>query len=348
MKFKRELLVGVIAVIGIAGLIVGSFYLKGLNVFKESKKYYAEYLSADGLVASNPVIYKGMKVGVVTRVSLDEVNAEIVTVEFVVDNPGLKIPDDSKAILSSYDLLGTKAIEISLGTSPTLAPHGFKLQSDNDPDLKSQIDERLRPLEEKTKSLISKIDSLVTTVEAIFNDNLSNLSESFEGIKVSILTFEKTAKRLDTLVAQQKNSISDIVVKVQSITSNIQASNQEITATLKNVKDITDSIAASGLAETIRSARQAIDEVNLILYEINHGNGSLSQILKDSTMVNNVNRMIDETSRLIDNIKSHPNRYLQFAVFGGKEKGLKLDSKDEKALKKIIREHNSTNGTSTE
>ncbi|MFN3916248.1 MAG: MlaD family protein [Flavobacteriales bacterium] len=342
MKFKREILVGIVVVVGIAGLIVGSFYLKGMNIFKDSRKYFAEFDNADGLVASNPVIYRGMKVGVVTKVALDEIKAEIVTVEFIIDNSGLDIPEDSRAILSSYDLLGTKAIEIGLGKSPTLALSGSRLKSDRDPDLKEQVNERLKPLEEKTKSLISKIDSLVGTVEAIFTNNLSNLDESFDGIKSAIVTFEKTARRLDTLVAAQKSNISDIFVKVQSITSNIQASNAEITATLKNAKNISDSIVAADLAGTIRSARSAINEVNDLLFEINNGSGSLTQILKDSTMVNNVNKMIDETSSLINNIKSHPNRYLQFAVFAGKEKGLKLDSKDEKALKKMLREYKSS------
>ena len=52
-------------------------------------------------------------------------------------------------------------------------------------------------------------------------------------------------------------------------------------------------------------------------------------------MYNNVNLMLDEATRLIENIKTHPNRYLQFSVFGSKERGA-LDVRDEKILKKFV------------
>ena len=49
------------------------------------------------------------------------------------------------------------------------------------------------------------------------------------------------------------------------------------------------------------------------------------------------NLMLDEATRLVENIKVHPNRYLQFSVFGGKEKS-RLDARDEKVLKKFIKD----------
>ena len=47
--------------------------------------------------------------------------------------------------------------------------------------------------------------------------------------------------------------------------------------------------------------------------------------------------MIKQASMLIENIQDHPNRYLQFAVFGSKDKGLQLNSREEKALRKFVR-----------
>ena len=47
--------------------------------------------------------------------------------------------------------------------------------------------------------------------------------------------------------------------------------------------------------------------------------------------------MIYEATRLVENIKVHPNRYLQFSVFGGREKS-RLDARDEKILKRFIKD----------
>ena len=59
--------------------------------------------------------------------------------------------------------------------------------------------------------------------------------------------------------------------------------------------------------------------------------------MKDSTMYENMNIMIEEAGRLVENIQEHPNRYLQFAIFGGKDKGF-LSSKDEKIVKKWVKD----------
>jgi hypothetical protein len=48
--------------------------------------------------------------------------------------------------------------------------------------------------------------------------------------------------------------------------------------------------------------------------------------------------MITEATLLVTNIKDHPNRYIQFSVFGAKDKGPNLDSKDEKRLKVWVKD----------
>ena len=44
--------------------------------------------------------------------------------------------------------------------------------------------------------------------------------------------------------------------------------------------------------------------------------------------------MLEESTRLVENIKTHPNRYLQFSIFGSRDRSL-LDARDERMLKKF-------------
>ena len=44
--------------------------------------------------------------------------------------------------------------------------------------------------------------------------------------------------------------------------------------------------------------------------------------------------MINEASRLLENIKTEPKRYVGFSIFGKKDKNI-LDSRDQKLLKKF-------------
>jgi hypothetical protein len=52
--------------------------------------------------------------------------------------------------------------------------------------------------------------------------------------------------------------------------------------------------------------------------------------------------MIDEATRLVENIKTEPKRYVQFSIFGKKDKSI-LDSRDEKLLKKFAVDSLSSN-----
>jgi phospholipid/cholesterol/gamma-HCH transport system substrate-binding protein len=103
---------------------------------------------------------------------------------------------------------------------------------------------------------------------------------------------------------------------------------------LQNASDLSDTLIASDISATIENAKESLKEVNLILYDIQHGDGTLTHLIKDSTMYYSVNIMLEEATRLIENIKTEPKRYVQFSIFGGKDKSI-LDSRDEKLLKKF-------------
>ena len=72
----------------------------------------------------------------------------------------------------------------------------------------------------------------------------------------------------------------------------------------------------------------------MILYDIKNGDGTLTRLINDSTVYMSVTQMIDEATRLVENIKTEPKRYVQFSIFGKKDKSI-LDSRDEKLLKKF-------------
>ena len=172
----------------------------------------------------------------------------------------------------------------------------------------------------------------------MFDVNKGSLNSSFTKLELAISNFESTSRNLDSIVAENRFAFRSTMNKVSSITGNLQKSNEEITNTIANLSAITDSIKAADLTQTIDNAKNALYETNEILAAINSQEGSLGQLIYNDSLVNNVNIMLDQAQRLIENIKDHPNRYIQFSVFGAKNKGIKLDSRDEKALRKFVKD----------
>ncbi len=335
MKIKKEILVGLISIIGISGLIVGFFFLKGQELWKNRALYYAVYDNTEGLTTGRPVKLNGLKIGNVINVAFQPTNFNSVVVEFELTDPYVKeIPIGSTILLNS-DLLSGAYLELVWKDNTDNYQPKDTISSLVSQALEDQINERLLPLEQKTNELISTADSAIKTIEAIFSRNTDNLDQSFEGINNSIRNFERVSLRIDTLIKSEKYRISRVLQNIESITSNLNASNQQITALLSNVSKISDTLANVDFIGLVDNAKESLDEVNTVLYDIQHGDGSLTHLLQDSSLYNRVDDMVDEATRLVENIKTHPNRYLQFSVFGSRDKSL-LDSRDEKTLKKFV------------
>ena len=116
---------------------------------------------------------------------------------------------------------------------------------------------------------------------------------------------------------------------------NSKESNDQINSAINNISLISDTLSKVDFFGVIDNAKQSLDEVNMILYDIQHGDGTLTQLMQDSVLYYQVHNMVNEATRLVENIKTHPNRYLQFSIFGSRDQS-SLDDRDERFLKKFI------------
>ena len=334
MKLKKEILIGIIGIVGISILVVGSYFLKGQELWKSRFVYYSKFNNTEGLTTGRPVNLNGLQVGIITNVKFDSKNFNNIVVEFELTNPNIqKLKKGSKVLLNS-DLLSGAYLDIAWGDSTDYHNSRDTIPSLVSLALEDQINERLIPLEKKTNELISTADSAIKTIEAIFSRNTDNLDESFDGIKNSIQNLERVSLEISSLIRTEKQNISQIISNVNLITDNLKENNNKINQILENAADISDTLIASDINATIENAKESLQQFNLILYDIQNGDGTLTHLIKDSTIYLSVNKMIDEASRLIENIKTEPKRYVQFSIFGGKDKSI-LDSRDEKLLKKF-------------
>ena len=334
MKFKKQFLIGIISIVGLFIIVVGSYFLKGQELWKSRYVYYSKFTNTEGLTTGRPVNLNGLKVGIITNVKFDPQNFNSILVEFELTNPNVQKLQKGSTILLNSDLLSGAYLDIAWGDSSTFHQAKDTIPSSVSLALEDQINERLLPLEKKTNELISTADSAIKTIEAIFSRNTDNLDASFDGIKNSIRNLEKVSLEISSLVKSERSNISDIILNVKTITTNLKESNEVINKILQNASDLSDTLIASDISATIENAKESLKEVNLILYDIQHGDGTLTHLIKDSTMYYSVNIMLEEATRLIENIKTEPKRYVQFSIFGGKDKSI-LDSRDEKLLKKF-------------
>jgi phospholipid/cholesterol/gamma-HCH transport system substrate-binding protein len=270
-----------------------------------------------------------------------------ISCEFIVDYEGLNIPIDSRAKFYNVDLLGTKGISLELGDSQKNAVNGDTLISAKSPSLQESVDAQIAPLKRKAEELIGSIDSMVTIVSGVIGQNTGELDARFKSIRRAILKFESTATNLDNFFTKEQSRLSSIFSKIDNISGTLSSNSGNINNALKNLSKITDSIANADLAGTLQKAKVTHDQLRQIISGINNGEGTMGKLVQNDSLFRALVSTNDEVQRLIENIKDHPYRYLHFSLFGKRDKGVKLDARDEKKLKEMIKNYPTTTPTNT-
>ncbi|MCH2214095.1 MAG: MlaD family protein [Flavobacteriales bacterium] len=333
---KKEVKIGLVVILAIGALIVGLNYLKGINIFKSPTVYYGIYDRINGLESSNPIMINGYKIGQVKEIEIINDGTGRLLVTMLVDKE-ISIPKDTRALLKSGDLLGSMQVHFILGDSPQNAVSGDTLVPDVEGDLVEEVNAQLKPIKVKAESLISSVDSVIRVIEVILNaESQQNLIESFKGINNAIASLERTAFRMDTLVAEQRYKISSILSNIDNISSTLSENSGELDRIIKNFTQISDTLAKANIAETVVKANATLAEVQKIAAKIENGEGSLGMLINNPDLYKKLESASNNLDLLVEDLRINPNRYVQFSVFGRKNKNIELSKAELKELKEYV------------
>jgi phospholipid/cholesterol/gamma-HCH transport system substrate-binding protein len=315
LKQSREVKVGITFILAIAVMIWGLMYLKGLEIFKTKRTFFARYETVNGLVSANAISIKGMKVGQVKSLYFSKADPSKIIVELVIEND-YPIPDNSVAKIVSTGLIGSKEIEIALGNSKQMLENGDTLIAFTEATLGEEVNRQILPLKKKAENLISSIDTVATIIQELLNKNTrDNLIEAIEHIKEALENLAHTTYNIDTLVSKERNHLASIITNVESITYNLRQNNDKIRNILTNFSEISDSLAAVNIPRVIRNVDQTITDLNLSISKINSGQGSLGMLLNDKQLYDELTKTARDLNLLLEDIKANPSKYIKVSVF---------------------------------
>lgn len=311
MKISNETKVGVFASFAIAVLIIGFNFLKGNSIFTSETIIYAKYSQVDGLTTSKPVLINGYQIGKVANLELQPDATIKATLKI---DSKYEIPTNSIAKLESTDLLGNKAIVITLGNDKNYVAEGAYLQTNVEKGLKESIE----PVQKKAELIIARLDSILLNVNGLLNPTTQkNINSSFSSIAATLSTLESTTKKVDNLVGSESSKLSNILSNVEAISLNFKNNGTKIDAIMQNLNTTTDKIAALKFEETINNANKAMADVQTIIANIKDGKGSLGLLINDKNLYNNLNNASKNLDALMIDLKENPKRYVRFSIFGG-------------------------------
>ncbi|NOY49654.1 MAG: MCE family protein [Chlorobi bacterium] len=315
MTIYKKLFIGISFIVGIGLFIWGYNFLKGKDIFNKQTMIYAQYHQVSGLTVANPVLINGFKIGQVSKMYFNPDMSGDIVVEMTLLNK-FPVPKNSLAKIYSADLMGSKAIELKLGDSKEIIRQGDTLMTSIEASLMDEVNAQVQPIKMKAENLLGSIDSLVVAFRTVFTEDArENLKQSFNDIKRTFGNLESTTSNIDNLVQTKQSAIASILENVDSLTYTLRTNRQQIANIIGNFEQISDSLSKADIPGTFSRANKAIDELNMILTQINEGQGTVGMLMHNDTLYMEINRSAEELNLLLKDIRENPKRYVKFSLF---------------------------------
>lgn len=307
---SKELKIGLVAIIAVISLVFGVNYLKGINILNNNKTFYAVYDNIGGLQVGSPVMVNGYKVGIVSDIRLLVENNHNLLVEISIEKE-FSITTETVCKIVNQDLMGTKGISLVLGNNNEFVAVGDTLLSGIEGSLQDEVNAQILPLKNKAEELIGSVDSVMMIVTAVLNkDTRESLRNSLKSLDETFALMSNTMIKVDSLVIVNDERISKVLQNLESISGNLEGSNDEIKTILTNFAAISDSLVKADIEKTLLNVRD-------ITTKINNGEGSIGLLMKDDKLYSNFEQSTKELAELLEDIKRNPSRYVNFSIIGG-------------------------------
>ena len=242
---NKEFKVGLFVASALVLLYLGFNYLKGIDFFSSTNKYYAIYDKVDQLAVSNPILVNGFAVGRVSKIKILQESQNRILVELDIDADVI-LGDSTKAILDS-DFLGSKSILLSIGkiTKP-LQPYDTVL-AEVAKGIFDMLSETATPVADNVQTTLRKFNLII--------DNLTKNSQQLETIFAKLVV---TPDLINATLRNANGKVEDVAGNFKEVAINLNGTLNQLKPTLANFKTISDSLKQLQLNETILKTQSTL------------------------------------------------------------------------------------------
>jgi phospholipid/cholesterol/gamma-HCH transport system substrate-binding protein len=290
--------VGFSVLAAIAAIMVFIFWLGRNQLSKNEDIYYTYFTgSVTGLSSGSPVRYRGVPVGTVGYIAIDQQNIEQIRVTLKL-RPSTPIKTDTVASLETAGITGGAYVELTGGTNAApllMSEHGEV------PVIKSESSGLQSALDEAPK-LVAKLSALTDQANKLLSDqNVKSLSSTFDHLN-------SLSANLDALGPDAKETIANL----NKLTADL---NKQLPGLLDTLKQ-----DGSSIREAADSFHKVGNDVDGVIAE---NRGPLRDFTANGlgeirALVENLRTLTDTLNRVADHLDRDPQRYL----FGGVNAGV--------------------------
>lgn len=309
MKFSKEIKVGLFAIFTITTLYLGFNYLKGIDFFSTTKKYYVIYKNVNGLSVSNPVRMNGFTVGRVSSIKMVQGVETKILVELDL-NGDIVLGDSTVALLAS-EVLGGRFIALEGDDYTHPIEKGDTIQGRLDTGI---------------EDILKEAGNLETTINKI-NLTLDNFAGSSKSLTSLFTKLDKTPDRLNSTLLDVKKLIKGLDRRTDTLSTGLAHTIDSLNTAISDVKKLVGKFNNLELNKTLKQVDDALGKLSETLTKVSNEHGTLGKLMNNDSLYNNLNTMILNLDTLVNHLDENPKHFL--GPLGQSKKRIEKDRRKE-------------------
>jgi phospholipid/cholesterol/gamma-HCH transport system substrate-binding protein len=290
----REVWVGLFVLLGVGAALLLIFMMTEPAMFRGRYLVTTYVPDAGGIRNGDPVQMRGVVIGRVSGFAIDVERGQVgVRLELL--RGAYRVPRDSSVELRSRSIYGEMVAEIRPGKAPDDLRGGEVLPGRLTRDLFSGGPQMAR-----------KAEDVVTRMQALLSD------QTIAGVETSTSELTALLRKLNGLAAEQREELSALTRSLRASAEAVENATAGPELKLALQRANATLVELESAADSLERASHSLD---LVLGRIERGEGTLGRMLKDDELYQNLNRALQNTSRLAADVQARPERYVKLSLF---------------------------------
>ena len=292
MKIKKEVQIGALALVAIALGYIGLNFLKGIEVFKKTKVYYAHFDDLSGITGAAPVESSGFKVGNVRSIAFDYTRGYGATVELAL-NSDMRIPEGSQLKIRTNPLGGAELVLFVNPQGKTYLSAGDTIASQGAGDgFLASVSDKILP---SIAGMMPTIASTLERLNVLLNDQ--SIDSALYGINAS-------SQQLNGMMAglhRASRTLPPILNNVGVMSANLAT--------------FSGQLSAMRLDSLVLNLQQTTAQLQQVTQQLRAKDNTAGLLLNDPSLYHRLDSLMGTADRLMHDLQENPKRYVHFSIF---------------------------------
>ena len=278
-------------------LLLGFIWIKGISFQQSRYKYSVVFPNIGSLEVGDPVAVSGVSRGKVEKIKLHQGDV-LVTFNLTQD---VVLKKDAKFTVMNIGLMGERFVAVETGHSDSLLDLSTPIRGYYDIGI-PEVMGRMGEMIDEIRRLTGHLETVIGT-----ESSQAALIQTIENLK-------SISQKIDTLLEQNQDKINQTMGELSQ--TSIELRKMVLTNKEKLQQTVDNFSSASGKLDNITTTLDTLSIfLKSITSKIENGQGSLGQLLNDTTLYEQIKKTTQNVDSLIVDIKKNPKKYLKISIF---------------------------------